>query len=78
MIAWVLSFVQIVERNIETRSLVLSIAAMGVTLFYIIDVDQENENSWNEWCLQVKYISCAACAISAVSGLGNLPLPENA
>jgi hypothetical protein len=63
MIAWALSFVQIG----------LSIVAMGVSLFYITDLDRENGYSWDEWCLWVVLSCCAACAISA-SILWNLLL----
>jgi len=62
MIAWGLSFVQII----------LSIAAMGVILSYITDRDRENGYNWDEWGFWVIYICCAACAISAVRSLGSL------
>jgi hypothetical protein len=62
MIAWVLSFVQII----------LSITAMGVTLSYMTDRDRENGYNWDEWGLWVVYIYCLWYAILAVSSLGSL------
>jgi hypothetical protein len=52
--------------------IILSIAAMGVALSYITDLDRENGYSWGEWGFWIVYICCVGSAISAVSSLRNL------